>query len=229
MADNTGVAGIGQRFIDTSFSALETQKTSLIKLTGYAAGWTAIYLGKEDHRGEIAGKVSDFMGDAKNLLSAFEVPKKVGELGTSAYTFYKKPSIINGVDVVCGKLTSLMNSSSDVFDLCTKFCPVSDIAKQNVKWYNSVATLTLSSYHTLYNAKRVYHNARKEGVTSHEVLYGCIATAISASYIGVSLIHLFYRDKAKSWHYLACITSGTALSMTAFFYARLSGFVPVNK
>lgn len=206
--------------VEAGVEAFDRQTKSLIKLAGYAAGWTAIQLGNDDPRAELAGRVSEFMGNAKNLLSAFSIPGQVsnlwkGERDTQAEGIiqplcqFVKPLV---------NFTRLVNSTSDAFDLYTKFCPVAPAIKEKVKWYNSVATLTGSSCETV----RSVHLAYERGVFTREGFGSCLSAATAVSYVGLAVTSLFYKDQAKPWHYLAWVTSGTVFGMLQSFYSKLS-------
>jgi hypothetical protein len=217
--------GTGQSYIRKSFSEVgseffNTQQKNIIKLTGYAAGWTSLALGEDHPHGATAARLAGLMGDAKNTLSVIELPKKLSELKQGAIDLYKKdPSVAGAASFLFNRVAPVINTATDSFDLIVKFCPVSEALKQNVKKYNSVATLCYAGSGTFHNGTAAIRSFQEGKYT--QGIGNCIDTASTVSYVFLAVIQLVNGKQAKTWHILACITSGVVFSIGGFFYVRL--------
>lgn len=88
---------------------LSTRQKDVIKLFSYTMGWGKIALGTEDPAGKLAGRVSSFAGDAKNLLSFIEIPQRTTNLRKAVSDFIAEPSMEAARNVALRELPNVIS------------------------------------------------------------------------------------------------------------------------
>jgi hypothetical protein len=199
---------------------LATKQKDFIKVFGYATGWTSIALGSENPTGALAGRVSGFMGDAKNLLSAMEIPDKAAKLRHAFERFIAEPSFDTARDLFLKELTGIINPICDAIDLSSKFVPITELMPA-VKGVNFTATLIGAGNNCVQQVQEI--SERKE-LDADQTTLNLLNIARDTSYVALGIIglsSLFLGFAAAPWMFLACLTSGLTFTIGGFFYERV--------
>lgn len=200
---------------------MTTKQKDIVKLFGYATGWTSISLPSEDPTGQLLGRVSGFMGDTKNLLSALEIPDKTVKLRKAVSDFIAEPSFEGARKVLFKELTGLINPVCDGIDFSTKFVPITTEAMRTVKTVNFAATFIGAGNSAIEQVQKI--NNLTEIDTQKTTLH-LINIARDVSYVALAVIGLssiFLGFAAAPWMFLTCLTSGLLFTIGGFFYDRV--------
>lgn len=200
---------------------LSSKQKDIIKLFGYATGWTSVSLPSDHPTGQLCGRVSGFMGDTKNLLSAIEIPEKTANLRKAVTDFIAEPSFEGARKVALKELTGLINPVCDGIDLSSKFIPLTSEAMRAVKTINFTATLVGAGNSAVEQVQKI--NNLEEIDTKKTALH-LINIARDVSYVALAVIGLssiFLGFAAAPWMFLTCLTSGLLFTIGGFFYDRV--------
>jgi hypothetical protein len=193
---------------------LSTQQKNIVKLVGYATGWTSLGL-PDQPVGQLAGRVSGFMGEAKNVLSAIEIPGKASSFHQAASKFIAEPTLDSGRVVAFKELPGLVSPICDTVSLCHKFLPLSSEAMQTVKNVSSTFTLISSGHSALEQIQKIH---QMEEINPKRTALYLNNLARDVSYVAVAVLGLI---GLSGWVLLACLTSGLVFTITGFFYDRI--------
>ncbi|MBI3237067.1 MAG: hypothetical protein HYZ48_05155 [Chlamydiales bacterium] len=195
-----------------------TKQKEVVKIFGYATGWTSIFL-QVGSNSELAGRISTDAGWIKNGLSALETPGKLMDLHLAVKNFYDKPSLSSARIVLFSKTTSVINSVSDSIDFGSRIFPVASETMKVVKGVNYTATLIGAGNGAIEQFQKL---AKKpDGKTIGLIM---INVARDTSYVGLAVIGLAGMASlitTAPWMFLACLTSGLSFTIIGFFYERL--------
>lgn len=200
---------------------LTTKQKDIVKLFGYATGWTSISLPSDHSTGQLLGRVSGFMGDTKNLLSAIEIPDKAVNLRKAVSDFIAEPSFEGARKVVLKEFTGLVNPVCDAIDFSTKFVPITAEAMRAVKTANFTATLIGAGNSAVEQVQKINNLTE---IDSQKTTLHLINIARDVSYVALAIIGLssmFLGFAAAPWMFLTCLTSGLLFTIGGFFYDRV--------
>ncbi len=200
---------------------LSTKQKDIIKMFGYLTGWTSIALPRNNQTGQLAGRVSELMGNAKNLLSVIEIPDKAVNLRRAVSDFIAEPSVEGARKVVLKELPGIINPICDGIDLSSKFVPYTSQAMRAVKTVNLSATLIGAGSSAIEQVQKL--NKMTE-IDSQKATLHFMNIARDVSYVALSTIGLsgtFLGFAAAPWMFLACLTSGLLFTIGGFFYDRV--------
>ncbi len=200
---------------------MDTQLKNIIKIFGYATGWTSIYLGKGDPTGELCGRISGHFQQAKRFATAMEIPAKTYEVGVAVEKLIKTPSLENMRNLFLDKLTSLIDPVCNAIEFGNEYLPLEQGAFTAMKAVNYGSTFIGNTNGIVKEAEKMY--GMPEFDTKKATLH-LINIARNVSYVvlgAIGLASVFLGFAAMPWMFLACLTSGLTFTLGGFFYERL--------
>ncbi len=207
--------------VDVLKEFVTTKQKDIVKLFTYATGWLSLGLGKSDPVGKKAGEFSAFGTNAKNFLSAIEVPFKAHEVGLAVEELIEKKDGKAARKLFLEKIPALANPLCDSIDLTSKFIPIPAEAMKGVKIASAAAT-GIGAADSLVTEVQTLHNLPK--IDEKRTALSMIMIARNVSYVvlgTISLIGLVFGVAFAPWMFLACLTSGLLFGIGGFFFERL--------
>ncbi len=197
---------------------LSTRQKDITKIFGLIAQWVPVVCPTNHSARQLAGRVSESMGNTKNLLSAIEIPGKAESLRNRISCFIADPSFAGFRRVVFGEMTGLINSVCDGIDLSSKFVPCASEAMRGLKTLSLTATLVGASNSAVEQVQKIHAmtelDPQKTGLRVMHI-------ARDTSYVALAILSLssmFLGFSAAPWMFLACLTSGLLFTIGGFFY-----------
>lgn len=200
---------------------LTTKKKEMARIFAYAAAWTSLAYKDDEPMRQLYGRVSSFMGDVKNALSASEIPEKAVHLGRQIDHFAHRPTFDKGRKLLFKELAAITAPVCDTIDLFNKFVPINPDKMVGIKGLSLTTTFLSSGNDMIDQVQRI--SKMKEINPQRTALY-LINIARDVSYIALSILALsglVLGYVIAPWMILACLTSGLLFGIAGFFYEHI--------
>lgn len=222
---NKSVVDIVYDFFRSSKGAKDTAKA-----LSYSTGWTAMALGKDTPNGKIAADLSGFGTNAKNFISATELPGKLDKVRAAAREFVEDPSPTKARKLFLDTLPGLVNPSCDTVTLGNQFVPLPAEAFRALKGVNYASTFIGAANSAVEQVEKISEIPKDDAKKTEKVGQYMLYLASFTSYVGLGAIGLssmFLGFAAAPWMFLGCLTSGLVFGIGGYFYERIIN--PENK